>query len=421
MGTIITLDVGGMSIDWSKNFRGRDHGALFQKGDRCEVPSECIDDDAVDRLAFVRSLDDVVPRLDLMGFGKGAVSEAYRRATADPDVDVREQLLTFAEFQAFVNAQPIEDLDDTFVFGSNPEDTMGRFARRQEVSQIPRFWDRDGGYSERSYFANLLSFLHPYAILRILAGCPENRSNDVMWEYGPLVSAGWAAADEFQAGARRAQTFLIATEGSSDTKILRHAFELLRPNIADFFRFIDMTDGYPFAGAGSLKNFATGLARMDTQDKVLFLLDNDAEGREACDRILRLSLPPNMRATCLPNLTDLCTIPAYGPSGVQVVDINGSAAAIECYLDLRADGQPPPQVRWTNYKRGINAYQGALEQKDVYARRFLKQTSFSLAEGAYNPENIVKVLDHIFAICCEIAADTNKWAHLPVRYLDYFL
>lgn len=410
MGTIITLDVGGMSIDWSKNFRGRDHGVLFQKGDRREIPSEYIDDDAVDRLAFVRSLDDIVQRLDLMGFGQDAVSGAYRRAIAESDVDVQEQLLTFAEFQAFVNAQPIEELDDTFVSSLNPEDIMGRFARRSEVSRIPRFVDRDDEYSERSYFASLLSFLHPYAILRLLAGCPDNRGSEVVWHYGPLVSAGWESASEFQPGARREQTFLIATEGSSDTKILRHAFELLRPNVADFFRFIDMTDGYPFAGAGNLRNFATGLARMDTRDKVLFLLDNDAEGREACDRILCLSLSPNMRATCLPNLTDLCTIPAYGPSGAQVVDINGSAAAIECYLDLRADGQPPPKVRWMNYKRSINAYQGALEQKDVYARTFLKQTSFSLIKGTYNPENMVKVLDHIFAICCEIAADTNKWA-----------
>lgn len=421
MGTEITLDVGGMSIDWSKNFRGRDHGALFQKDDRCEISSEYIDDDAVDRLAFVRCLDDVVPRLDLMGFGQDAVSEAYRRAIADPDVDAQEQLLTFVEFQAFVNAQPIEDLDDTLVSGSNPDDIMGRFARRQEVSRIPRLWDRYDGYSERSYFASLLGFLHPHAILRLLAGCSNNRSENVVWAYGPLVSAGWAAADEFQAGARRAQTFLIATEGSSDTKILRHAFELLRPNVRDFFRFIDMTDGYPFAGAGSLKNFATGLVRMDTQDKVLFLLDNDAEGREACDRIRGLSLPPNMRATCLPDLEDLRTVPAHGPSGVQVVDINGSAAAIECYLDLRADGQPPPQVRWTNYKRRIDAYQGALEQKDAYASKFLNQTSFSLTEGTYSPANMVKVLDHIFTTCCEIAADTNKWAQLPVRYLHHFL
>lgn len=161
MGTIITLDVGGMSIDWSKNFRGRDHGVLFQKGDRREIPSEYIDDDAVDRLAFVRSLDDIVQRLNLMGFGQDAVSDAYRRAIAESDVDVQEQLLTFAEFQAFVNAQPIEELDDTFVSSLNPEDIMGRFARRSEVSRIPRFVGRDDEYSERSYFASLLSFLHP--------------------------------------------------------------------------------------------------------------------------------------------------------------------------------------------------------------------------------------------------------------------
>ena len=40
--------------------------------------------------------------------------------------------------------------------------------------------------------------------------------------------------------ARRTQTFLIATEGSSDVHILKQALALLRPGIEDFFRFIDV-------------------------------------------------------------------------------------------------------------------------------------------------------------------------------------
>ena len=43
MGTEITLEVGGLTLDWNKNHRGSDHGILFQAEDRMRVRSEKID------------------------------------------------------------------------------------------------------------------------------------------------------------------------------------------------------------------------------------------------------------------------------------------------------------------------------------------------------------------------------------------
>lgn len=65
MGTIISLDVGGLAIASSKNSRGYDHGFLFQPADRLRFPSQQIDADELGdddpRLAeaeqgFVRAL-----------------------------------------------------------------------------------------------------------------------------------------------------------------------------------------------------------------------------------------------------------------------------------------------------------------------------------------------------------------------------
>ena len=42
MGTIISLDIAGMGLDWSKNSKGVDHGALFQEQDRKRVRSDQI-------------------------------------------------------------------------------------------------------------------------------------------------------------------------------------------------------------------------------------------------------------------------------------------------------------------------------------------------------------------------------------------
>ena len=47
MGTEISLDIGGLTISWSKNRRGIDHGFLFQPGDLQRCRSQQMDYDVV--------------------------------------------------------------------------------------------------------------------------------------------------------------------------------------------------------------------------------------------------------------------------------------------------------------------------------------------------------------------------------------
>ena len=428
MGTTISLRVAGTDIDWSKNGPGEDHGPLFQDNDRTRFRSdqrayEDVDPDdpdlAREEMAFARKLSGLVPRLELLGFTLKQVEVEYCRAAqerADEAELLHEgnagptsRLMTFSEFCAFVSSHPIDELDDTFVAGTDFDATRrrkGKFSGEALEQRIPRDWRFDSGHSERSYFAGLMMFLQPYSILRLLAECPMNGNACVDWQFGPVVCSGWADEGQFCAGVRRTQTFLIATEGSSDTHILERAFSILRPGIKDFFRFIDMSDGHPFPGTGSLVKFARGLAKIDVHNKVVFLLDNDAEGILAFEEIQGLSLPPNMRATHLPVLDELRAIPARGPEGVSPTDINGRAAAIECYLDFAVPGLKPPVIRWTNYKKELNEYQGALCDKQSYTKVFLKQKSASLPN--YDVTKICKVLDHIVAVCTDMAVRCSQ-------------
>ena len=434
MGTEISLDVGGMTVDWSKNTRGADHGVLFQASDRTRIRSDQIDYDyfqaddpelAEMEAAFASSLGNILPRLELMGYSLDSVESAYNRAAEDDrerrarfsdlGVEVSQQPLGFDEFCDFVTAHPIENLDDTYPPGDTrtDEELIGRFADHATTVRIPYSPPAGDQYSERSQFGSLLAFLPPYAVLRLLAENPANLDASVVWQYGPLVDAGWAEPAEFNPGAGRSHTFLIATEGSSDAGILKRALCSLRPDIADFFKFVDMNDGYPFVGTGNLRNFAAGLAAIDVQNNVLFVLDNDAEGVDACTKIKAMRLPSNMRATCLPELAEFEAVPCRGPDGVLASDINRRAAAIECYLDLDAPGQPIAEVRWTNFKQKSGVYQGALQNKESYTRVFHKQTAKSLTDGSYDTRKIALVLDHIFEVCCEIAVQTNPWDKSP--------
>jgi hypothetical protein len=178
---------------------------------------------------------------------------------------------------------------------------------------------------------------------------------------------------------------------------------LLRPSIADFFRFIDVTDSHPFSGTGNLSKFAEGLAKIDVQNQVLFVFDNDAEGLEAYGRMSKLELPINMRGTMLPELDAFRSFLAEGPEGTRASDINRRAAAIECYLDLGQGAYPPAKVEWTSFKKHLGIYQGALAFKESYVKDFLRLSPQNLRDGLYDTSKMEAVLDLLIGECTKMA------------------
>lgn len=433
MGTEISLNVGGITVDWSKNMRGIDHGPLYQEEDRKRLSCEQIDyayfeqeeeSPAEFEMSLTRLLGATVPRLELLGFRLETVRQAYEKATQQwredrlalaefleangGAIEKIPEPMSFDEFLAFVRAHPIGSLSDEFIDDVNSAGVQ-RFGDRFGSSQLARIpSDSEGkswAYSEKSFFGAVIGFLDPYVTLRLLAECSENRSLTVDWQYGPLVENGWATVEEFVPCARRHQTFLIATEGSSDVHILNHAIKLLRPDVADFFRFIDVSERHPFSGTGSLVKFAEGLAKIDVQNKIVFLFDNDAEGVEALRAVRRFKLPSNMSTLVLPDLEEFRQFPAQGPDGIRNSDINGRAAAIECYLDLNLPQYGPAKVVWTNYKKDSGVYHGALEHKDSYAKAFFDQTGETIRDGRYNVSKIERVLDALMDECCRLATE----------------
>ena len=432
MGTEISLDVGGMTVDWSKNMRGTNHGPLYQERDRKRLTCDQIDYAYFERegesptgfeMSFSRSLRAIVPRLEMLGFRLESVRQAYEAATrqwredrltvADileangSTIDAVPGPMSFDEYLQFVSAHPIESLSDEF---NEDDDRTGdqmfkdRFGGDSQLARIPSDLEgRSWAYSERSFFGAVIGFLDPYSTLRLLAECSDNLGLTVDWRYGPLVENGWATVDEFEPSARRHQTFLIATEGSSDVHILNHAIKLLRPEVADFFRFIDVSERHPFSGTGGLVKFAEGLAKIDVQNKIVFLFDNDAEGVEALKAVRRFKLPSNMSTLLLPDLEEFRQFPAQGPDGIQNSDINGRAAAIECYLDLNLPQYGPAKVVWTNFRKDSGVYHGALEHKESYAKEFFGQTRETIRDGCYDASRIEQVLNALIDECSRLA------------------
>ena len=164
-----------------------------------------------------------------------------------------------------------------------------------------------------------------------------------------------------------------------------------------------MTSGHPFPGTGGLSKFAEGLVKIDVQNQIVFLLDNDSEGVEGFNKIMKMKLPLNMSCMCLPDLQEFDNFPAQGPNGLTIANINKTAAAIECYLDLNYSEYDSYSVRWTNYKKETGLYHGALEFKEYYANRFLVMSDTKIIESGYDTGKLEILLDNIIATCSKVA------------------
>jgi hypothetical protein len=426
LGTSIELTVGGITIDWSKNNMGMDYGFLFQEGDQARRPSDQINyeyyaehpemDLAADEAALVRPLARVLPRLDLLGHTLDTARAEYEATTREEleicdrigNADASRYHMTFEEFCAFASRQSLSSLSDTYVEFNKTDryqEAKGRFIKdAEEIARIPAVGRSDAFWSERSYFGSRICILSSYSMLQIFGQSDANAGAEVVWQYGPLVQSGWANEECFRPGALRSQIVLVATEGTSDSRVIRKALDILQPDIADFFRFIDVDERHPFWGPGNFVKFAEVLIRIDVQNHLIFLLNNDAEGLDASRRLQELRMPQNMRAMVLPDLAAFRRFPARGPEGVNMCDINGRAAAIECYLDLDLPGRPPAQVLWSSYKKEVDAWQGVLEYKETYMRRFLDQQSETLLGGSYDISKLEMVLKALLAEATKLAS-----------------
>jgi hypothetical protein len=154
-----------------------------------------------------------------------------------------------------------------------------------------------------------------------------------------------------------------------------------------------MEGNYPFTGTGNLYKFCQGLTSIRIQNKTLVLFDNDLEGIDKYNKTNKLNLPRQMRIMKLPDLEEFNNFLTIGPTGETFENINGKAVAIECFLDF---SKTRPKIRWTNYNKELDSYQGSLERKDDYVRDF---KSIKKANDKYDFRKLNLLLEEIYKNC----------------------
>jgi hypothetical protein len=380
LGTYSEFRIGSFHLESSGNFTTTLHHSIYLPSDSVILERE-FEPKQVE--GFQATLRSILPRLELLGSTLTAIEQRFDTpyVTYDEPHDV-----PFKEALELVRNVDLASLGED----DNRDDHTGllpaEYQKRLE-DPLNDLYGRSKGWD----LSALLDRLMPYDILRVLAERPENLDLIVQWDFMDVVESGYFGREDFSVGAD-GEGFLLVTEGTSDTKVIKHAFSVLRPEIADFFRFIDMRDNYPFGGHGNLMNFMKGLRSIEKAHGVLAIFDNDTVGVASLEQLEILS---GINAIKLPDLEEFRNFPTIGPSGEHLADINGKAAAIECYLKLPHGCR----IRWSNYEQRAGAYQGSIDQsssdKNAQQDEFLKTTR----ADDYPFEKMEKVLDIIVEAC----------------------
>ncbi len=414
MGTMIYLSVGRLEIDWGKNFGFTDHSALFQGDlDVAFVPYYYAEEDENNELetdsevvvefkeGLSKPLYQVVDRLNLLGHTYDQCEKEFSFLSNLNRFN--QDNFRFRDLCDILEKVDVKNISANY--GEGGED-FGKFFRREIAPRIGLQERLIADPMELYAVSEGMENLSAYTILHILCNNPACKDVLVQWSFNDLEQSGYERREYFVRGLDQNNRFLIVTEGSSDAAILRKAFSILRPHVADFFDFVDMEEGYPFPGTGNVFRFVQGLIGISVQNKVLVLFDNDVEGVVNYERCLGLKKIPNICILKLPDLTNFKSFQTIGPSGQHTADINGCGAAIECYLDLGVSGR----VRWTSYNAKADAYQGELEGKTRYMRDFLDQRSY---QSSYDYSGLNAVLDAITASAIKMRESEveRNWEH----------
>ena len=390
MGSHISLGVGELELDWGKNFGFQDYSKLFLPSDKKDVPYYYADNEVVLRPGYSTTLGRVKNRLELLGYSLKKLYTYLKDYNDNYPSYIEQPKISFESMLKIFSKINIKDYKNKKEDGEND---LGEYVI-ENIFQNEIFKDFKDHFDIKdkdigAYFENI----DPLFTLRLLIENPNNLEMNLEWRTQDVIDGGWTNDEEIFVGVEEADKFLIVTEGSSDTFIIEKALKLLKPDILDFFTFVDMEDNYPFTGTGNLYRFCQGLTSIRIQNKTLVLFDNDLEGVDKFNKTNKLNLPQQMKIMKLPILEEFNNFLTLGPTGETNENINGKAVAIECFLDLT---KSKPRIRWTNYSKEFDAYQGSLENKDEYVRTF---KSVKNANNDYDFSKLSKLLDEIYKNC----------------------
>lgn len=398
MSSYSYLTLARFEVDWGRNDISRNHSELFKRDEVMNVDYYYANNEFLQKPAFVNTLNNIIPRLELLGYTIDECRSRFDKFAEEyPDGNVE---ITFEDFEQILQKVNVDDK----ALGPNGEDypdyyDFGEFARQFLFGKgsLMKFKKISEADKEIGHF---LDNIDPYIILRLLGLNKQNLKKNVCWKYYDLVESGWENENQIYCELSSEKRYLIITEGSTDSYIIKSAFEWLMPNIAHFFEYIDTEKNYPFSGSSNLTNFYHGLCKIKPNRDIIFIFDNDTAGKYSYSMCKEKN--DRIKIFTLPNHSDFDNYKCVGPDGSTFSNINGRAVSIELFLDTEYGMKMKSEIRWTSYDKYLDTYQGELIHKDDYTKLFKK--ALNSKDKKYNTEKLIYLLNKIVDICKGIRA-----------------
>jgi hypothetical protein len=387
MGSYAQLKIGDISVSQFKSEVEPWVALVFTADDRRTRPATDVEleragvDEPWHVTELVAPADVVRDRLELTGADWGAAVTAF-------DELVAQQIETHTSVRESTQDETIRKRIDE----------ENKAIRKLDLdawvdalcSSRPDTAEKRTDLGTRSWLLDLWEYGDIRLCLRAVLEC---RPSDVVTlDVTDLIDGGWLTTDEdpreaalsaFGWAERYASPIVVLTEGSTDTRVLETALEIVYPHLRGFIRFADFTHQQE-ANAGALVKTVKAFAAAGITNRVVALFDADSAARDAVRSLDTAKLPASIQVRHLPRIEIGDGYPTIGPSGDIVADdINGRACSLELYFGrdvlTEMDGSLRP-VLWTAFVHGVNAWQGVIERKAELQDRF-----WSKAEAAKDP------------------------------------
>ncbi|MDZ7723920.1 MAG: HEPN/Toprim-associated domain-containing protein [candidate division KSB1 bacterium] len=383
MGTYSHLRINKLVVSWSKNFQ-MDHTTIFENADRGIVDYYFADDEVIQMPGYQKNLSDCTSVLKFFGYDAAKVEFELNKKFHDEGIPISYSILT----ELFERYGPSIFKNRDFVEGFHGDCDFGNYSCYLIKKQYPEIRNKNA-----ESISSILNGLHEYEIIAMLSTVDSWLDQRIVWETHDLIESGWSSEIElYNLFNQRKAEILIVTEGKSDSEIIKRAFEKYYPSESKSIEFIDMKENYPFTGTGNIANFYLGLCKIGVKRKILFIFDNDTEGNKAKNKC-EIVNDKYIRCTTLPVLSDFDNFRTIGPSGEAFENVNTRAVAIEMFLDQNNENDIPT-IRWTNFDKEMNAYQGSLVDKEKYIKPCLQ--AFESNSQNYNFERLKKLAQHVW-------------------------
>ncbi|SDD13664.1 hypothetical protein SAMN04488104_101621 [Algoriphagus faecimaris] len=190
-----------------------------------------------------------------------------------------------------------------------------------------------------------------------------------------IIEGGWVQAPQSLINTKK---IILLTEGKTDTEFLKICFNYFFKHLEGYYHFMDFENSKYEANASRLIHTIKSFVGSGINNFILAVFDNDSAASKEIENLKKVNLPNNIKVLQYPEIEWAKNYPTLGPTGIQVMNINGLAGSIEMYLGkdcLMENGEFIP-IQWTGYMESINKYQGVVLKKDQIQRSFREKVKF---------------------------------------------